>query len=165
MPKSSDQSVNRSQVVNFPHCFLLSLKKVMFAQSCLTLCNPWMVAYQAPLSVKEWTGVSSYSLLQGGLPNSGIKPRPPALQADFLPSELLVYFLVNPRWCSVSNPPANSGNRRDMGSVPRLGRSPEEGYPFQNSCLENPVDREEGYPLQNSCLENPMDREAWQASF
>ena len=45
----------------------------------------------------------------------------------------------------VKNPPANAG---DMGSIPGLGRSPEEGN---------------GNPLQYSCLENPMDREFWQA--
>ena len=37
----------------------------------------------------------------------------------------------------------------DVGSIPDLGRSPEEGN---------------GKPLQNSCLGNPMDREAWQAT-
>ena len=36
----------------------------------------------------------------------------------------------------------------DMGSIPRLGRSPGEGN---------------GYPLQYSCLENPMDTGAWWA--
>ena len=71
VPKSSDQSVNRGQVVYFPHCFLLSLKKVIFAQSCPTLSDPWTVARQAPLSVKEWTGVGSYSLLQGIFPTQG----------------------------------------------------------------------------------------------
>ena len=35
------------------------------------------------------------------------------------------------------------------GSIPGLGRSPEEGN---------------GNPLQYSCLENPMDRGAWQAT-
>ena len=33
------------------------------------------------------TGVGCHFLLQGNLPNSGIKPRSPALQADSLPSE------------------------------------------------------------------------------
>ena len=33
------------------------------------------------------TGVGSLSLLQGNLPNPGIKPRSPALQADSLPAE------------------------------------------------------------------------------
>ena len=46
------------------------------------------------------------------------------------------------------NPPANAGDLRDTGSIPRLGRSPGEGH---------------GSPLQDSCLENPMDREAWWA--
>ena len=42
------------------------------------------------------------------------------------------------------NLPANAG---DMGLIPGLGRSPGEGN---------------GYPLQDFCLENPMDRGAWQ---
>ena len=41
--------------------------------------------------------------------------------------------------------PANTGDVRDMGSIPGLGRSPGEGH---------------GNPLQCSCLENPMDRGA-----
>ena len=40
-------------------------------------------------------------------------------------------------------------NAVDLGSIPGLGRSPEEG---------------KGYPLQCSCLENPMDRGAWRAT-
>ena len=37
----------------------------------------------------------------------------------------------------VKNPPAHAG---DVGSIPRLGRSPGEGNgnPLQYSCLENP---------------------------
>ena len=46
------------------------------------------------------------------------------------------------------NLPANAGDVRDVGSIPRLGRSPGGG----NDC-----------PLQYSCLENPVDRGAWQA--
>ena len=49
----------------------------------------------------------------------------------------------------VNNPLANAGDIRDKGSIPELGRSPEEGN---------------GNPLQYSCLENPMDRGAWQAT-
>ena len=45
----------------------------------------------------------------------------------------------------VNKLPANAG---DMGSIPELGRSPEE---------------ENGNPLQYSCLGNTMDREAWWA--
>ena len=41
----------------------------------------------------------------------------------------------------VKNPPANTGEVRDAGSVPGLGRSPGEGHgnPLQYSCLENPM--------------------------
>ena len=45
---------------------------------------------------------------------------------------------------------ANTGNRKDMGSIPVLGRSSGGGP---------------GNPLQGSCLENPMDRGAWQATI
>ena len=50
----------------------------------------------------------------------------------------------------VKNPPANAGDIKDAGSVPRLGRSPGEGQdnPLQYSCLENPMDRSlAGYSL------------------
>ena len=52
--------------------------------------TPWTVAYQAPLSVgfsrqEYWSGLPFSS--PGDLPNPGIKPRSPALQADALPSE------------------------------------------------------------------------------
>ena len=48
----------------------------------------------------------------------------------------------------VKNLPANAGDRKDMGSIPGLGRSLGGGH---------------GNPLQYSCLENPMDRGAWRA--
>ena len=47
----------------------------------------------------------------------------------------------------VKNPPANAG---DMGSIPRLGRSPGRGP---------------GNPPQYSCLEDLLDRAAWWATF
>ena len=49
----------------------------------------------------------------------------------------------------VKNLPANAGDRRDMGSIPGLGRSPGEGN---------------GNLLYYSCLENRMDRVAWWAT-
>ena len=60
------------------------------AQSCPTLCDPWTVAHQAPLSMgfprqQYWSGLPFPS--PGQLSNPGIKPRSPALQADSLPSE------------------------------------------------------------------------------
>ena len=44
---------------------------------------------------------------------------------------------------------ASAYNMGDPGSIPGLGRSPEEGN---------------GTPLQYSFLENPMDGGAWQAT-
>ena len=44
---------------------------------------------------------------------------------------------------------ASAGDIRDMGLIPGLGRSPEEGY---------------SNPLHYSCLGNPMDRGDWQAT-
>ena len=43
----------------------------------------------------------------------------------------------------VKNPPANSGDVKDSGSIPGLGRSSEEGManPLQCSFPENPKDR------------------------
>ena len=52
--------------------------------------SPWIIACQAPLSMgfprKEyWSGFPFPS--PGDLPDPGIKPESPALQADSLPSE------------------------------------------------------------------------------
>ena len=60
------------------------------AQSCPTLCDPWTVAYQAPPSMvfsrqEYWSGLPLPS--PGDLPNPGMEPRSPALQADALTSE------------------------------------------------------------------------------
>ena len=52
--------------------------------------------------------------------------------------------------CSVvESPPANAGDRRDLGLIPGWGRSPGGGN---------------GNSLQYSCLGNPMDRGAWWAT-
>ena len=52
--------------------------------------TPWTVTYQAPLSMgfyrqEYWSGLPFPS--PGDLPNPGMEPRSPALQADALPSE------------------------------------------------------------------------------
>ena len=52
--------------------------------------TPWTVAYQAPQSMEfsrqeYWSGLPFPS--PGNLPNPGIEPGSPALQADALPSE------------------------------------------------------------------------------
>ena len=43
----------------------------------------------------------------------------------------------------VKNPPANTEDPRDTGSIPGSERSPGGGHgnPFLHSCLENPTDR------------------------
>ena len=65
-------------------------KAKVLVQSCLTLFDPVDCRPQAPLSMgfprqEDWSGLSFLS--PGDLPNPGIKPRSPALQADSLPSE------------------------------------------------------------------------------
>ena len=58
---------------------------------CLTLVTAWNVARQAPLSMgfsrqEYWSGLPFP--LPGDLPDPGIKPGSPALQADSSPTEL-----------------------------------------------------------------------------
>ena len=57
----------------------------LVSKSCLTLCDPWTVALQAPLSMefsrqKYWSGLPFLSL--GDLPDPGIEPMSPAVQMD-----------------------------------------------------------------------------------
>ena len=54
-----------------------------------------------------------------------------------------------PAGAVVKNLPANAGDPRDVGSIPRSGRSPGVGG---------------GNPLQYSCLEISMDRGVWWAT-
>ena len=63
---------------------------VLFAQSYLTICDPWPVAHQAPLFMEfsrqeHWFGLLFLS--PEDLPNPGIEPMSPELQKDSLPSE------------------------------------------------------------------------------
>ena len=65
------------------------------------------------------------------------------LERERLPTPVFLGFP------SGSDSKESTCNVGDLGPIPGLGRSPEEG---------------KGYPLQYSCLENPMDREAWRAT-
>ena len=61
--------------------------KVLVTQSCPTLCNPWTVAHQAPLSMgfsrqEHWRGQPFPS--SRDLPDPGIKPKSLPLQVDSL---------------------------------------------------------------------------------
>ena len=59
---------------------------MLVAQSCLTLCDPMDYGLCPWSSPGKNTGVSSH-YSPGDLPNPGIKPGSPALQADSLPSK------------------------------------------------------------------------------
>ena len=63
---------------------------VLVTQSCLTLCDPMNCSPQASsvhgiLQARKWSGLSFPS--PGDLPDPGIEPGSPALQAASLPSE------------------------------------------------------------------------------
>ena len=66
------------------------LVKVKLLSRVWLFATPWTVAYQAPLSMgfsrqQYWRGLPFPSPVD--LPDPGIEPRSPALQADALPSE------------------------------------------------------------------------------
>ena len=69
---------------------LLQVRRSVVVQSCPTLCNPMDCSLQAPLSMgfsrqEYWSGLPC--LPPGDLPNLGIEPESPALQANSLLSE------------------------------------------------------------------------------
>ena len=78
------------------------------AKWCPTLATPWTVACQAVLSMgfsrqEYWSGLPFPS--PGDLPNPGIKPWSPALQADSLLTELqgkpnnkYIYIYIYTNW-------------------------------------------------------------------
>ena len=64
---------------------------MLVVQSCLTLCDLWTVAPQAPLSMgfprqEYWSGLPFPSTRD--LPDPRIKPRSPVVQANSLLTEL-----------------------------------------------------------------------------
>ena len=64
--------------------------KVKLLSHARLFATPWTVAYQAPPSMgfsrqEYWSGLPFPSL--GDLPNPGLEPGSPTLQADALPSE------------------------------------------------------------------------------
>ena len=61
-------------------------------------CDPWTAACQAPLSMgfsrqEYWSGLPFPS--PGDLPDPGMEPRSPALQADSLPTKLQFDYRIN----------------------------------------------------------------------
>ena len=61
--------------------------RVLVTKSCPTLCDPWTITHQASLSMEfsrqeYWSGLPCPP--PGDLPDPGIEPGSPALQADTL---------------------------------------------------------------------------------
>ena len=78
-----------------PSAVILEPKKISEVKSLghvRLFATPWTVAYQGPLSMgfsrQEYWSALLFPC-PGDLPDPGIEPMSPALQADALPSELL----------------------------------------------------------------------------
>ena len=115
---------------------------MLVTQSCQLCAIPWTVAHQAPLTMgfprqEYWSGLPCPS--PGDLPDPGMESgslTSPALAGRFFTS-------VPPGIFPDSSAGKESAwNVGDLGSVPRLTRSPGErrGYPLQYSGLENSMD-------------------------
>ena len=122
--------------------------------------TPWTVAHQAPLSIgfsrpEYWSGLPCSP--PGDLPNPGIKPRSPVLQADSLPPE-----------------PPGKPKDTGVGSLSLLW----ENFPtqeskqgllhcrwilYQLSYQGNPKRRYNETQVRSLGLEDPLDR-AWQST-
>ena len=61
---------------------------------------------------------------------------------------------------SGKEPPANAGDVKDTGSIPKSGGSPREGHgnPLQCSCLENPMNSGACLALQQGHSECPVGK-------
>ena len=73
----------------YPYIYVYEVKWSEVIQTCPTFCDRWTVAHQAPPSMgfsrqEYWSGLPFPS--PGDLPNPGIEPRSPTLQADALTS-------------------------------------------------------------------------------
>ena len=92
--------------------------------------TPWTVTYQAPPTMgfsrqEYWSGLPFPS--PGDLPNPGIEPWSPALQADTLPSEqqgklccIKVVSKLGPQKCLVSPSSANAPSLSNSAISVRL---------------------------------------------
>ena len=89
--RSRDTLVNGIRVEDCLMQILTHTAMCLVAQACPTLCDP-MDCSPPGFSVHgdspgKNTGVGCHALLQGDLPNPGIEPKSPTLQADCLPAE------------------------------------------------------------------------------
>ena len=83
-------TVGRNPSEEISHVSKVKESESEVPQSCPTLCDRWTIAHQAPPPMEfsrqdYWNGLPFPS--PGDLPDPGIKPGSPALQADALPSE------------------------------------------------------------------------------
>ena len=110
----------------------------LVSQSCPAFCNPMDCSPPG-------------SSVHGGSPgkNTGVGLPNPESNSGLPHCRRILYHLSHQGSSVVNNPPANAGDKRDMGLIPKSRRSPGGGH---------------GNPLQYSCLENPMDRGAWWAT-
>ena len=111
------------------------------AQSCPTLCDLWTVAHQAPPSMgfsrqEYWSGLPFPS--PGDLPDPGIGPRSPTLQADALtsappgkPLNTRIQVLTS----KISREERKPGGRKKGKEAGEGGRK---GWPYR--CLLPPTD-------------------------
>ena len=99
------------------------------AQSCPTLCDPLVCSPPG-------------SSVHGGSPgkNTGVGLPNPESNSGLPHCRRILYHLSHQGSSVVNNPPANAGDKRDMGLIPKSRRSPGGGHgnPLQHSCRENP---------------------------
>ena len=119
LPGSSVHRIFQARVLEWGaitfSCFVIQFSSVQSLSRVQLFATPWTAAYQAPLPM--------------GFSKQEYWSRLP------LPSPQVVLV--------VKKLPANAGDIRDVGLIPGSERSPGgwHGNPFQNSCLENPMDR------------------------
>ena len=85
-PDQEKRKSDRTEVTNIRNKEATSIQTVKVTQSCLSLYDPWSTQSMGFSRPEHWSGEPFPS--PGDLPNPGIKPRSPALQADSLPAEL-----------------------------------------------------------------------------
>ena len=114
-----------------------------------------------------WSGLSFPS--PGDLPNPGIQPTSPSLQADSLPTELwLLFFFFSLVMLGEKAMALHSSTlawkipwTEEPGRLQSMG-SLRVGHDWATSLSR--IREGNGNPLQCSCLENPRDRGAWWAA-
>ena len=102
------------------------------------------------------------------LKNNRKKTKNKGIQGQFKFLKILVCFCLY-IYCINSFPHSSVGkesacNAGDLGSIPRSVRSPGEGngYPFQDSCLENPMDRGDQQATYSPWGHKESDTTEWQ---